>query len=61
MPRINNHLTFIPNQAVPGMTHPACLDFDLALELFIRDRKLIDVRPDTIKWRADPLILDNKP
>ncbi|MDK2984536.1 MAG: integrase/recombinase XerD [Clostridia bacterium] len=50
MPRINNHLTFTPIQVAPGMTHPASQDFDLALELFIRDRKLVDVRPDTIKW-----------
>ncbi|MHB1421299.1 MAG: tyrosine-type recombinase/integrase [Bacillota bacterium] len=50
MPRITNRLTFLPVPVTPGVAHPGSQEFDLALELFIRDRKLINARPQTIRW-----------
>ncbi|MHB1125721.1 MAG: tyrosine-type recombinase/integrase [Bacillota bacterium] len=55
MPRITNRLTFSPVPVTPGMAHPASQEFDLAQELFIRDRKLMNARPQTIKWYVQHL------
>jgi len=55
MPRITNRLTFSPVPVTPGMPHPASQEYDLAQELFIRDRKLMNARPQTIRWYTQHL------
>lgn len=50
MPRIRNRLTVTHIPAAPRSSHPGSRDFDLSLELFIRDRKIMDARQSTIRW-----------
>lgn len=61
MSRIQNQLTAIPTVPVlAGTIHPASQDYQLALDLFIRDRKLINIRPSTINWYSKQLKYFNK-
>jgi hypothetical protein len=56
MPRIQNRLSYKPATPVlKGTIHPASQDYQLTLDLFIRDRKLINIRPSTIRWYTNQL------
>ena len=50
MPRIRNRLTITRIPAPLRPAHPGSRDFDLSTELFIRDRKIMEIRPSTIRW-----------
>ena len=50
MPRIRNRLTITRIPAPLRSAHPGSQDFDLSTELFIRDRKIMDIRQSTIGW-----------
>lgn len=50
VPRIRNRLTVTRIPAPPRPAHPGSRDFDQAIELFIRDRKIMDARQSTIRW-----------